>query len=72
MNILLVENDPIICQSLRQVLEKWDHKVSCPDDLALVTEFFSTHPTDLVILDINLHKKSYPPKRIALVFSKIH
>jgi DNA-binding response OmpR family regulator len=52
--VLVIDDDPVICELVASVLAGWNHKVlAAPDAAAGLRMLFAEHP-DLVILDVNL------------------
>lgn len=56
MNILIVEDDMAIFESLKERLEQWSFRVTGPDDFHDVMGPFLKEQSQLVILDIQLPK----------------
>ena len=52
--IFLVEDDPIIAQTVQRHLESWGWQVKAAADFARVTDDFSAFDPQLVLLDISL------------------
>ena len=54
MKILVVEDDPLILSSLREMLEAWGYACDEAADGQLAWELLRACPYDLVLLDLNL------------------
>ena len=52
--ILLVEDDPQLCQLMKESLERYGYLVHLPDHFSKIEESFVKLKPDLVLLDINL------------------
>lgn len=52
--ILIVEDDEVIAQSLKEHLEKWNYEVKAVEDFENVMSTFETFDPMLVLLDISL------------------
>ncbi|MEI3611360.1 response regulator transcription factor [Pseudogracilibacillus sp. SO30301A] len=56
MNIFIIEDDPILLETLKEGLNQWSYKVSSPNDFSLIMEDFVVHQPHLVLIDIQLPK----------------
>ena len=56
MHILIVEDDPVLCDGLTRSLRESDYAVDSATDGAEADQILSTHSFDLVILDLGLPK----------------
>ena len=54
MKILLVEDDALICQLLKETIESWQYEVVVINDFTKVMEVFEASEPHLVLMDINL------------------
>ena len=54
MKILVVEDDPLILSSLREMVEAWGHACDEASDGRVAWELLQACPYDLVLLDLNL------------------
>lgn len=52
--IMIVEDDQIICNVLKQTLEKWQFKVVYVSDFSQVDQFFNQMKPHLILMDITL------------------
>lgn len=52
--ILIVEDDRVIADKMKEHLEKWDYEVSCVQDFKRVQEEYTAFDPQLVIMDIIL------------------
>ncbi|CEG28660.1 response regulator transcription factor [Bacillus sp. B-jedd] len=52
--ILLIEDDPQLCQLMKESLERYEYKVHLPEHFSKIEETFVRIKPDLVLLDINL------------------
>jgi len=53
-NLLVIDDDHAVCESLRKLLEAQNYEVFAARDGREALEHFSDHHIDLVVLDINL------------------
>lgn len=58
MNVLLLEDDPIIAREIKQYLEKHDFTCDCVYDGIFVSDQLQTKLYDFIILDINVPSKN--------------
>ena len=54
VKILLVEDDALICQLLKETIESWQYEVVVINDFTKVMEVFEASEPHLVLMDINL------------------
>lgn len=54
MNIMIIEDDPIICDMLAETVKKWGYETSVVTDFHTILDQFVKHTPKLVLLDINL------------------
>ena len=54
MRILIIEDDDVINQTIKNELEKHEHEISLAEDFAKVMEQFHAVEPHLVLIDINL------------------
>jgi DNA-binding response OmpR family regulator len=54
MKLLVVEDDPLIQQALRELLEAWGHSCDEAGDGETAWELIRRWPYDLILLDLNL------------------
>lgn len=52
--ILIVEDDRVIADKMKEYLEKWDYEVACVQDFKRVQEEYTAFDPQLVIMDIIL------------------
>ena len=52
--ILIVEDDRVIADKMKEHLEKWDYEVACVQDFKRVQEEYTAFDPQLVIMDIIL------------------
>jgi DNA-binding response OmpR family regulator len=52
--ILIVEDDRVIANKMKEHLEKWDYEVACVQDFKRVQEEYTAFDPQLVIMDIIL------------------
>ncbi|MEG0391464.1 MAG: response regulator transcription factor [Anaerovoracaceae bacterium] len=52
--ILIVEDEKIIANSIKEQLEQWEYEVKLVEDFKLVNEIFDEYQPELVLLDIGL------------------
>ncbi|AGK54506.1 response regulator transcription factor [Bacillus sp. 1NLA3E] len=52
--ILLIEDDPQLCELIKENLEQYGYEVHLPDHFSNIEEKFAQVTPDLVLLDINL------------------
>ena len=50
--ILIVEDDRVIADKMKEHLEKWDYEVACVQDFKRVQEEYTAFDPQLVIMDI--------------------
>ena len=55
-NILIVEDEKVLCDTYRQILELKNFKVDISYDGEEALEFLDQHKPDLILLDINMPK----------------
>ncbi len=54
MRILLVEDDPVLCQVMQRTLEEAAHRVDVAGNLEDAAHLWRVQPFDVVLLDLNL------------------
>lgn len=57
MKILVVEDDPLIRRSLRELVEAWGYACDDAGDGLVALDLLQACPYDLVLLDLNLPKR---------------
>ncbi len=55
--VLIVEDDPVICQAMKEYLSGWGYQVREVEDFAEVMNDFAAFDPHLVLLDLKLPKK---------------
>lgn len=60
MRILLIEDDPVLCDVMRHSLEEAGHRVDEARTLAQAEHFWRVQPFDAVLLDLNLPVSDAP------------
>ncbi|ACM21740.1 sigma-54-dependent transcriptional response regulator [Geotalea daltonii FRC-32] len=53
-NILIIDDDDLMCQSLSHVAKRWGHEVTCTHTLAAGQKQVSDHDFDVVFLDVRM------------------
>ena len=56
INILVVEDEKLLCDAYRKILEKKDYKVDIRYDGEEALKFLEENQPDLILLDINMPK----------------
>lgn len=54
MHVVIIEDEGVIRQELKQLLENALYQVTAPEDFRDVASFVSEKQPDLVLLDLNL------------------